>query len=185
MDTKTSAERHDSSITASPPNATSVHVSSTLHILNSPAENRLLRKCDLRLIPILCWLYLLLFTDRVNIGNVRVIGLEASLHMHGSNYASALCILLVSQIVFAVPSNLAMKHVRPSTWLSGLCATWGEYSPSTLWVQSPCELTQAQGLITLGTGFVKTYGQLLACRFLLGVCEGGFQTGQIMLFSLT
>lgn len=34
------------------------------------------------------------------------------------------------------------------------------------------------GLVTLGTAFVKTYGQLLAVRFLLGFCEGGYQAGK-------
>jgi hypothetical protein len=81
--------------------------------------------------PILFWLFLLLFMDRVNIGNVRVIGLEKSLHMQGSDYAIALCTLLLSQIAFAVPSNLAMKRVRPSVWLSGLCFAWGEYFASS------------------------------------------------------
>ena len=38
------------------------------------AEKRLLRKCDLRIIPITFWLYLLQHLDRTNVGNAKILG---------------------------------------------------------------------------------------------------------------
>ena len=47
---------------------------------------RVLRKIDLRLIPLLMLLYTLTFLDRVNIGNARLWNLERDLGMSGYDY---------------------------------------------------------------------------------------------------
>ena len=45
-------------------------------------ERKLIAKVDIRVIPVLCVLYLLAFLDRVNISNARTFGLEADLGMN-------------------------------------------------------------------------------------------------------
>ncbi|BCS21672.1 uncharacterized protein APUU_22104S [Aspergillus puulaauensis] len=53
----------------------------------SPAmQKRVLRKMDLRLIPMLALLYLLAFLDRGNIGNAKIEGMLDDLHMTGPQY---------------------------------------------------------------------------------------------------
>lgn len=47
---------------------------------------RVLRKIDLRLLPLMILLYTLTFLDRVNIGNAAVWHLESDLHMKGYDY---------------------------------------------------------------------------------------------------
>lgn len=49
-------------------------------------EAALLRKMDLRLIPMLSVLYLLAFLDRGNIGNAKIEGLVDDLNMTGPQY---------------------------------------------------------------------------------------------------
>lgn len=49
-------------------------------------EKAILRKMDLRLIPMLALLYLLSFLDRGNIGNAKIEGLTEDLGMSGSQY---------------------------------------------------------------------------------------------------
>lgn len=49
-------------------------------------EKKILRKMDLRLIPMLALLYLLSFLDRGNIGNAKIEGLTEDLGMSGSQY---------------------------------------------------------------------------------------------------
>lgn len=49
-------------------------------------EKAILRKMDIRLIPMLALLYLLSFLDRGNIGNARIEGLVDDLHMTGPQY---------------------------------------------------------------------------------------------------
>lgn len=47
---------------------------------------RVLRKVDWRIIPLLQFLYMLTFLDRVNIGNARLWNLEKDLGMSGHSY---------------------------------------------------------------------------------------------------
>lgn len=52
-----------------------------------PVEaKRILRKVDWRIIPLLQFLYMLTFLDRVNIGNARLWNLEKDLHMSGYQF---------------------------------------------------------------------------------------------------
>ncbi|CAG8954286.1 hypothetical protein HYFRA_00005907 [Hymenoscyphus fraxineus] len=111
--------------------------------LSLVAEKHLVRKCDLRVAPVLFFLYMLSFLDRINIGNAKIQGLQKDLKLSGSQYNVALLIFFVPYILLEVgflhfihvpivladsvkvPSNIAMKKVRPSTWLSGLAFCWG------------------------------------------------------------
>ena len=43
----------------------------TITVTDNAAEKKLVRKCDLRVVPILTLLYSLAFVDRINIGNAR------------------------------------------------------------------------------------------------------------------
>lgn len=49
-------------------------------------EAAVLRKMDIRLIPMLSALYLLAFLDRGNIGNAKIEGMLEDLHMTGPQY---------------------------------------------------------------------------------------------------
>lgn len=57
------------------------------NIETDPVEaKRVLRKIDWRIIPLLQFLYMLTFLDRVNIGNARLWNLEKDLSMSGYEY---------------------------------------------------------------------------------------------------
>lgn len=90
------------------------------------AERRLVWKCDLHVIPILFVLLLLTWLDRSNIGNARIEGLIKDLKMGGNKYNVATMVYYVSYVVFEVPSNLLIKHVAPSTYISSLAFCWGK-----------------------------------------------------------
>lgn len=126
--------------------------------VNTAEEDKLVRKIDLHLLPILFVLYMFAFLDRVNIGNAKIQGLTTELHMSGTQYNVASMILFVPYILLEVPSNLLMKRIRPSMWLGGLMFFWG--------------------IITMCQGFVKSYAGLIVCRVLLGVFEAGVFPGK-------
>lgn len=94
--------------------------------LDPAAVRRLNRKLDLHVLPPLFILYFLSFLDRGNIGNAKIQGLEKSLEMSGQDYSIALCIFFIPYILFEVPSNLILKRLSPSTWLSILVTGWGQ-----------------------------------------------------------
>ncbi|KAI0305841.1 MFS general substrate transporter [Multifurca ochricompacta] len=120
-------------------------------------ERKLLRKIDLHLIPWLSLLYLLSFLDRTSIGNAKLYGLEKSLHMTDKQYLIALTIFFFPYALFEVPSNIFLKRLRPSLWLSGLMLLWGV-------------MMTVQGL-------VHNYGGLLGMRWMLGMMEAGLFPG--------
>jgi len=69
-------------------------------------EKKVLRKMDLRLLPMLALLYLLSFLDRGNIGNAKIEGLTDDLHMTGPQYNWCLTVFFFTYCAFEVPSNL-------------------------------------------------------------------------------
>lgn len=116
-------------------------------------EKKILRKMDLRLIPMLALLYLLSFLDRGNIGNAKIEGLVEDLHMTGPQYNWCLTVFFFTYAAFEVPSNLLLKKLRPSIWLPTIMVAWG--------------------IVMTLMGIVQNYHGLLIARIFLGVAEAG------------
>ena len=74
------------------------------------------------------WPFLTADLIRINIGNARIQGLEKDLHMKGQDYSIALFMFFIPYILLEVPSNILLKKVRPSVWLSGIMFFWGQSS---------------------------------------------------------
>ncbi|KAI8629911.1 major facilitator superfamily domain-containing protein [Xylariaceae sp. FL1651] len=128
-----------------------------------PSEKRkkLVRKVDVRLVPMLALLYLISQLDRANIGNAKIEGLNKDLGLTGIQYNIVTSIFFVPYVLFELPSNAILKKCsRPSYYLGTLTTIWG--------------------VIMLSHGFVKNYGQL-AVRILLGTFEAGFFPGALYL----
>ncbi|KAF2093482.1 MFS general substrate transporter [Rhizodiscina lignyota] len=136
-----------------------------VHIdLPEAEQKRILRKVDLRLVPLLTFLYLISFVDRSNIGNAKIAGLTEDLHMVGLEYNTAVTLFFICYTLLEVPSNIVLKILRPSIWISILLFSWGT-------------------VMTL-MGLVTTYHGLLVARFFLGVAESGFFPAATFLLTL-
>lgn len=48
------------------------------------------------------------------------------LNMTGHDYNIALFVFFPAYILFEVPSNIIIKRIAPSTWLSIIMVCWGE-----------------------------------------------------------
>ncbi|KAM0545384.1 hypothetical protein ACHAPJ_011368 [Fusarium lateritium] len=132
--------------------------------VDDATEKRILRKLDRRIIPCVCWIYLMNFMDRVGIGNARLYGLEEELGLTGDQYQIAVSILFITYCLFETPSNLIIKKMQPARYIAGLVFFWG--------------------LVAIFTGFVNNFASLVACRLLLGTFEAGLFPG-IMLYLTT
>ncbi|KAK0638944.1 major facilitator superfamily domain-containing protein [Cercophora newfieldiana] len=120
-------------------------------------QKAILRKMDMRLIPMLAILYLLSFLDRGNIGNAKIEGLQEDLNMTPDQYNWCLTVFFFTYAAFEVPSNLLLKKLRPSRWLPTIMVAWG--------------------LVMALMGIVRGYSGLLAARIFLGVTEAGLFPG--------
>lgn len=116
-------------------------------------QTKLMWKIDICVVPPLALLYFLSFLDRVNISNASVYGMSRSLNLHGNQFNIALTVFFVPYIFFEVLSNYVLKFAKPHVWLSGCIFCFG--------------------VVSIGMGFSKSFGSLVACRFLLGIFEAG------------
>lgn len=122
------------------------------------------RRLDYRVLPLCCWVYLLNFLDRGNIGSAKVLNEETGdsmiqqTRMTADGYALTVTLFSLAYAIFEVPSNWVMKHyVRPSIWLGFLLFAWGA--------------------LTIGFAGVQNYATVVVLRFLIGVFEAGFFPG--------
>ena len=65
----------------------------------------------------LCFLYLLAFLDRTNIGNAKLAGLGPDLGLTTASYNATLTIFFVSYAVFEPVTNILLKRLRPSYFI--------------------------------------------------------------------
>lgn len=120
-------------------------------------RKKLLRKCDLHIIPMLTVLYLMSFLDRGNIGNARIEGIMQDLNLTGTQFNWSITVFFFTYCAFEVPSNMLLKHIRPSIYLPSIMLIWG--------------------IIMTLMGIVNNYAGLIACRVLLGIFEAGLFPG--------
>jgi MFS family permease len=85
------------------------------------------------------------------------------LNLSGNDYNVALLSFFVTYILFEVPSNLIIKRVRPSIYLSSIMSLWG--------------------IATMAQGLVKNLRSLIALRLLIGIFEAGLFPGCLYLIS--
>lgn len=81
---------------------------------NYPEEKRkrVLRKVDIRLVPMLAVLYLISHIDRANIGNAKIEGMVSDLGLNGVEWNVVLSVFFVPYILLEVPSNMLLKKVQ-------------------------------------------------------------------------
>ncbi|KAH9047698.1 major facilitator superfamily domain-containing protein [Lactarius hengduanensis] len=127
-------------------------------------DRKLLRKVDLRLLPILTLLYLLSFLDRSNIGNAKIDGLTTDLHVSPPAYNTALALYFIAYVTFEVPANIVLKRFDPQFWLPLLTFAWG--------------------VASVGQGLVTNQAGLFGIRVLLGATEAGLFPGVVFIFSV-
>lgn len=114
-------------------------------------EKKLLRKLDLRLIPLFTVLYLLSFLDRGNIGNAKIEGLPEDLGLTGNQFNMALLIFFIFYAFLEMPSNMVLHRVKPNIYIPATMVIWS--------------------IVMTLMGTVTNYNQLLATRALLGILK--------------
>lgn len=124
-------------------------------LLSEQEEKKLLRRIDLRLMPLLALILMVKNIDANNAANARIMNkgtdrnILTQLDMIVDEYNFVSTIYFIPFIVFELPSNLVLKRLLPSRWQSRIMVTWG---------------------ITLAChAAVTTKGGLYAARFFLGL----------------
>ncbi|KAG4425578.1 hypothetical protein IFR04_001275 [Cadophora malorum] len=121
-------------------------------------QKKVIRKVDLRLLPMLGLMYSISLVDRTNLGLALVAGMQQDLGLAvGDRYTVIVMVFFVAYIIFEIPSNIILPKAGPANWLAFLGVGFGS--------------------VLIGMGFVKHWGMMALCRALLGVLEAGFLPG--------
>ncbi|KAL7623123.1 hypothetical protein AAE478_006804 [Parahypoxylon ruwenzoriense] len=115
-------------------------------------EARVVAKLDLYICPIIVMLQLVSFLDRGNIGYAATQGMITDLNLVGTQLNSAISLFYPLYILSEFPAALIVKRVGFNRVIPAAAACWG--------------------LACLGNGFAKDFGDLTACRMLMGMFEG-------------
>ncbi|KAI0738942.1 MFS general substrate transporter [Daedaleopsis nitida] len=130
-------------------------------------ERRLVRKLDMRVMPMLCMLYLFAYLDRINLGNARLQGLPQDV-LHGDPtgvlFDWVTSGFYFSYIICPVPAILLSKLCPLRLWFACAAVGWGM-----------CSLLMA-------TAF--NFPGLMVTRIGLGAFESGLSPGVPVYLSL-
>ncbi|KAI1774304.1 major facilitator superfamily domain-containing protein [Hypoxylon cercidicola] len=127
-------------------------------------EKKLIRKMDMRLMPMVILIYIMNYLDRNAIGSARLGGLEEDLGLQGYQFQTCVAILNVGYLLMQVPSNLFLNKIgRPALYLTACMSVWG--------------------VICACSGATHSFGGLLACRFFLGFVEAAYYPGVLATLS--
>ncbi|PTB34781.1 hypothetical protein M441DRAFT_455889 [Trichoderma asperellum CBS 433.97] len=130
-------------------------------IIGKKERQKLKWKLDLFVLPLISSVYFFGSMDRSDLANAQVAGLEDDLHLSPKDYSNASSIFLVSYVLFQLPGTLLIKKIGAPVQFSGAMLTWG--------------------VLTVLTMLVKSSGQLIAMRFLIGAAEAFVQGGAFYL----
>ncbi|KEF63122.1 uncharacterized protein A1O9_01098 [Exophiala aquamarina CBS 119918] len=111
-------------------------------------------KLDLFVLPFCVFIYLLNGLDRSNLGNAQTGGFTKDLGIPADTINTATSLFFCTFVPLQPVSTAIGKRVGQARWLAIISLGWG--------------------IMTLAHAFVKTKGQVVAVRLLIGVFEAGF-----------
>jgi ACS family tartrate transporter-like MFS transporter len=122
-------------------------------------EQQVMRKIFWRLTPLVMFLFMIAYVDRVNVG-FAALTMNKDIGLNSYTYGLGAGIFFLGYLIFEVPSNLIMAKVGARKWIARILFTWGIVACAMAWVQ--------------GTR------SFLIMRFVLGAAEAGFFPGVIL-----
>jgi MFS family permease len=126
-------------------------------------EGRLINKLALRLMPLVCLLYLVAYIDRANISFTKLQMLD-SLNLSEAVYGLGASLFFIGYMLFEVPSNILLHRYGAPKWLARIVLSWG--------------------IVTVLLAFAHNATTFYILRFLLGVAEAGLYPGVIFYLTL-
>ncbi|KAL8683495.1 MAG: hypothetical protein Q9186_000535 [Xanthomendoza sp. 1 TL-2023] len=127
---------------------------------------RIVRKVDLRLIPLCGLMYCVSLLDRTNLSNAAIAGMTKELNLRTKNpdrYSVITLVFFITYVIAQPPTTILTRFFGPRIWLATITLCWG--------------------VTMIGFGFVKDWKALVGLRLILGILESGFFPGVVYLLS--
>nr|AXS58696.1 major facilitator superfamily protein homeolog p [Epichloe coenophiala] len=133
-------------------------------LLSPEEEKRLLRKIDLRLLPVMAMSYLFQLLDKTALASTAIMGIQTDLHLKGSEYSWASAIYYFGYLVASYPVAMLMVRWKVGKVIALCVFSWG--------------------VVFMLTATCFNDKGLLANRFFLGVFESGLAPGLTIIVSM-
>ncbi|KAL2833576.1 major facilitator superfamily domain-containing protein [Aspergillus pseudoustus] len=149
--------------------AESVHIedgrqmNGLIYGIDEAHQKRVIRRIDIRLLPILGLMYAISLIDRSNYSLAYVSGMAIDLRLDIGQRYTILVLVFFIGCIFEIPSNMVMQRAGTANWLTFLGIGFGA--------------------VNIGMGFSNTWQEMAVCRTILGVLEAGFIPGCIYLIT--
>ncbi|KAL8808506.1 MAG: hypothetical protein Q9182_000057 [Xanthomendoza sp. 2 TL-2023] len=123
---------------------------------------RIVRRVDLRLIPLCGLMYCVSLLDRTNLSNAAIAGMTKELNLRTKNpdrYSVITLVFFITYVIAQPPTTILTRFFGPRIWLATITLCWG--------------------VTMIGFGFVKDWKALVGLRLILGileVCSATFRT---------
>ncbi|GAA5854619.1 hypothetical protein JCM8547_004912 [Rhodosporidiobolus lusitaniae] len=134
-------------------------------LLDEGEHKKLLRRIDWRNLPLIMWQYMVMRIDVGNISNAGVMNSETGhslkqvLGLSAKEWAWCIQVFYFSYLVVEPVSTYFIRISTPSRWIARIMISWG--------------------IVMMCMAAVTNYGGLIATRFIVGLCEGGYFPGII------
>ncbi|KAK7535606.1 major facilitator superfamily domain-containing protein [Phyllosticta paracitricarpa] len=125
---------------------------------------KVLRKIDMRIVPVLFMTYLLQYLDKNAINYSSVYGLKQGTHLHGDQYSWLNSIFYFGYLVAQYPSGYIMQRFPIGKFLSLITFGWG--------------------LILITTPACYNFAGIAVNRFMLGLVEAAINPGFVLVMGL-
>ncbi|TKA34117.1 hypothetical protein B0A50_00097 [Salinomyces thailandicus] len=129
-------------------------------------QSRLIRRVDLRLIPLCGLMYCVSLLDRTNLSNAAIAGMVVELELaEGSvdRYSIISLVFFITYTICQPPATILCRKIGPRIFLSTITLLWG--------------------IVMVGFGLVNNWETLIGLRLILGIFEAGFFPGVVYLLS--
>lgn len=132
--------------------------------IDEEARQRLVRKLDLRLIPILCITYALQSIDRTTLGYAAVFGVREDLKLTSTEFSWAGALLYIGYLFWEFPTNVMLQKLPINRFMAATVIIWGA--------------------VLMCHGAAVNFSGLAAVRTFLGAFEASINPGTMLLFSM-
>ncbi|OCF56321.1 hypothetical protein L486_06263 [Kwoniella mangroviensis CBS 10435] len=113
--------------------------------------NRVKRKTDLLLLPLMWWMYGIQQTDKTGLGTMNLYGVQKDTGMHGNQYSLLTVVFYTAYGLFEFPSNVVLQRFNMGKTLTIYMFCWG--------------------IIVLCQAFLHSWAPFMVLRFLQGAFE--------------
>ncbi|GKT83070.1 major facilitator superfamily transporter [Colletotrichum tofieldiae] len=157
-------EKKEDLMASEPSKALDLLDTSEGEVIDPEESSALLRRLDLRLMPLLCITYALQSIDRTTLSYAAVFGIREDIGLTGSEFSWAGALLYLGYLFWEFPTNVLLQKLPINHFMSATVVLWGA--------------------VLMCHAASHNFASLAATRTFLGAFEASINPGTMLLFSM-